>query len=204
MDQKNFHINCTLKIFVLIILLEGLIVPLQVMAQEAPIVNALEIRGNRKLEEATIRAKIKTDVGQPFNKKTVQDDIRALYQLGYFDDVAVELESFEGGVKLVFNIKEKPTITSINVEGNENIKRDLIDEQLAIPPGAIANNQLLVDNVKKLETFYQVKGYWLVKVIPIMRVISKDEVALTFQIDEGPKVLIKKIKFHNNTAFTDK
>jgi outer membrane protein insertion porin family len=203
MDQKCFH-NIKALTHCLIIFFSVFAFPPHILSQDAPLIRALEIRGNKKIEEATIRAKIKTDVGQIFDKKTVQDDIRTLYRLGYFDDVAVELESFEGGVKLIFTLKEKPTMTSIKFEGNDKIKESVIREQLTIPPGAIANNQLLNDAIKKLEAFYQIKGYWHVKIIPIMRVISQDEVALTFQIDEGPKVLIKKITIIGNSTFSDK
>jgi len=174
------------------------------LAQVAPLVTAMEIKGNKKIEEDSIRAKIRSRVEDPFSHETIQEDIKTLYTTGYFDDVRVEIEQFEGGIKLIFILKEKPTITSINFQGNKKIDSDKLKEKITISTGAMANLLLITDNVEKIISFYQTEGYWHVRVIPIIKEISPDAVALTFQIEEGPKVVIKRITIAGNKALSTK
>jgi outer membrane protein insertion porin family len=169
-----------------------------------PLIKSLEIKGNKRIEEETILARIKSSIGTTFSQETVQEDIKDLYGLGYFDDIRVEIEPFEGGVKLIFILKEKPTIMSIDFQGNKKFDADKLKEKITITPGAIANHPLIMDNVKKIISFYQSEGYWRVDVFPIIKSISDDSVAVTFQIEEGPKVTIDKITIEGNKAISSK
>ncbi len=173
-------------------------------AGTSPIVKLVEIRGNRKISDDTIYSKIESKTGTPFSRNTVRDDIKRLYAIGYFDDVRVEIEPFEGGVKLIFNLVEKPTIVSLDFQGNKEIETKKLKEKITITSGAIANLSLITDNVGKIVSYYQSEGYWLVNVVPVIREISEDAVALTFRIEEGPKVVIKDITIEGNKAISAK
>ncbi|MBI5195974.1 MAG: outer membrane protein assembly factor BamA [Nitrospirae bacterium] len=175
-----------------------------IFAEEMPLVTFIEIKGNKKIDEDTIRTKMKNRVNEPFSYELVQKDIKTLYGTGYFDDVRVEIETFEGGIKLILIFKEKPTITSIDFQGNEEIETDKLKEEITITSGSMANISLITDNVDKLISFYQSEGYWHVKVIPVVREVSEEAVALTFQIEEGPKVIIKDIAIEGNRNLTEK
>lgn len=172
--------------------------------ESTPIIKSLEIKGNKKIEEETIQTKIKSRVGNSFSQQTVQNDIKTLYGLGYFDDIKVEVESFEDGIKLIFAIKEKPTIVSIDFQGNEEIKTDDLKEKIMITPGAFANQSLIQDNIEKIIMHYQSEGFWQAKVLPVIRNVSEDSVALTFQVEEGSEVTIDKIIIEGNkNIFSD-
>jgi len=173
-------------------------------AQNAPLIKLIEITGNKKISTGTVMAKLSSKEGDSFSKNAVQDDIKSLFKIGYFDDVTVEIEPFEGGVKLIYKLVEKPSITSIDFQGNDEFDKDKLKEQITLTLGAIANLSLITDNAKSIVSFYQSEGYWLVKVIPIIREISTDAVALTYQIDEGPKVKVKKVSIEGNSALSDR
>ncbi|MBI4681031.1 MAG: outer membrane protein assembly factor BamA [Nitrospirae bacterium] len=81
---------------------------------------------------------------------------------------------------------------------------EILKEKITLTPGAIANYSLIMDNVAKIVAFYQSEGYWLVNAIPVIRTISEDSVALTFQIDEGQKVKIREIKIEGNKFMSSK
>ncbi len=44
----------------------------------------------------------------------------------------------------------------------------------------------------KLRAFYEDEGYYLARVVPVIRKAGKGEVVVTFQIDEGEKVKINQ------------
>ncbi|MBI4655058.1 MAG: outer membrane protein assembly factor BamA [Nitrospirae bacterium] len=172
--------------------------------RDTPLVTSIEIKGNKKIEEETILEKIRSNVKEPFVYEILQKDIKALYGTGYFDDVRVDVELFEGGIKLIFILKEKPTITSVDFQGNKKIDTDELKEKLMLTPGAIANPSLITDNAEKLISFYHSEGYWHVNVIPVLREVSESAAAITFQIEEGPKVVIKEIAVEGNKAIATK
>ncbi|MBI5057494.1 MAG: outer membrane protein assembly factor BamA [Nitrospirae bacterium] len=198
--KNKLHILAAVTFLFFIFLLN---VP-AVSAESGPFVKSIELKGNKKIGEETIFAKMKSKVGGPFSKNAVQEDIKKLYGIGYFDDVRVDIEPFEGGIKLIFNFTEKPTIASIDFQGNEKIEAKDLKDKITITAGAIASIPLITDNTEKLISHYHSEGYWLVKVIPITREVSKDTVALTFQISEGRKVLIKDIVLDGNKALSKK
>ena len=90
----------------------------------------LDVEGNSILDKDVILLKIKSQVNQTYDPKTVNDDIKTLFGLGYFDDVQVRLETAPGGKRLVFVVKEKPRIQAIGVTGNGDVKKDDVLEAM--------------------------------------------------------------------------
>ncbi len=175
-----------------------------VSAEEGPLIKLIELKGNKKIKDETAYANIQSKIGEPFSDEQVREDIKRLYSIGYFDDIRVELEPFEGGLKLIFIFKERPTIISIDFQGNQEFETDELKEQITITPGSIANPELIADNVKKVITFYQSEGYWLAEVIPIIREVTPEAVALTFKVTEGEKIKVRGITIHGNKALSDR
>jgi outer membrane protein insertion porin family len=124
--------------------------------------------------------------------------------MGYFDDVKVEIEPFEGGVKLFYVIKEKPTVVRVEFQGNKELDDAKLKEKLTITSGSIADTVLIQDNAVAIGKLYEEEGYWLANIVPVVKKISDDEVSLTYQIDEGTKVKIKDIVFEGNKSISSK
>jgi outer membrane protein insertion porin family len=175
-------------------------IAVEAYAGPVPVITSVEITGNSKISTATILSKIQSIEGTAFSKDTVKEDLKSLYKIGYFEDIRIEIESFEGGVKLIFNFIEKPSITSLDFQGNDDIDTDKLKENTTITAGAVANMSLILDNGQHITSYYQSEGFWLVNVVPIVREISEDAIALTYQIDEGPKVVIKGIEIEGNNS----
>ena len=55
------------------------------------------ILGNVKVEEGVIRAAIKSREGGPFSSEKVREDLRSIFDLGYFTDVQVDIKSTPQG-----------------------------------------------------------------------------------------------------------
>jgi outer membrane protein insertion porin family len=189
-----------LRLFVLIFIL--ITFPAVAFADELPVINSIEIKGLKRIEESAVKAKITQKAGEQISQDKTNDDIKSIFKMGYFDDVKAEIEPFEGGVKLIYFVKEKPTIVKIELQGNEEFDNEKLREKLTITTGAIADAVLIQDNANKLKDFYEEEGYWLAHIVPIIKTISEHEVSLTYQIEEGNKVKIKKIQTEGNKAFS--
>jgi len=182
-------------------LLTAVITASSVPAQELlPAVNSIEVKGLKRVEEGAVKSKISQKVGEPLSNEKVSEDIKNIFKMGYFDDVKTEIEPMEGGIKLTYVVKEKPTIIRVEFQGNKEFEDDKLKEKISITAGSIADTTLIQDNAAKLQLFYEDEGYWLSKVVPVVNKVSENDVRLTYQIDEGKKVKIKEIKIVGNKA----
>lgn len=191
-----------LFLFFLFILNVAELIPAFIYAEEMPLINAIEIQGLKRIDESAVKAKITQKVGEPISQEKTNEDIKSIFKIGYFEDVRAEIEPFEGGIKLIYVVKEKPTIVKIDLQGNEEFDDSKLKEKLTITTGAIADAVLIQDNANKLRMFYEEEGYWLSRIVPVIKKIGPDEVSLTYQIQEGPKIKIKRINFEGNKAMS--
>lgn len=178
--------------------------PMYIYSQELPTVTAIEIKGLKRIEEAAVKNKITLKLGEIISQEKISEDIKAIYKLGYFEDVKVDIEPFEGGVKVIYTVKEKPTIVKVSFEGNKQFDEEKLREVVSITSGAISDITLINDNALRLKAFYESEGYYFAKVVPVLKKITEQEVELTYVIEEGHKVKIKEIKFEGNRAISSK
>ncbi len=164
---------------------------------------AIEIRGNHRIETATIRSRLKTKEGTPLSADLIRDDIKSLYQLGFFLDVRVDSEPAEGGLKVIYIVAERPYISDIGFVGNAEIMTDKLKEKVTIKPKSFLDDVQVKENAEHLRQYYDEEGYYNTIVIPVLR-MQGDKVALTYYIKEGAKATVKKIQFEGNKAFQPK
>jgi len=188
------------KIRIILLLISVIIAPALLFAQEQPVINSIEIKGLKRIDEIAVKSRITQRAGDPISQEKTNEDIKSIFKMGYFDDVRAEIEPFEGGIKLIYVVKEKPAIVKIELQGNKEFDDTNLREKLTITTGAIADAVLIQDNANKLRAFYEEEGYWLSRIVPVVKTINPDEVSLTYQIEEGPKIKIKKILTEGNKA----
>lgn len=166
-------------------------------------IDKIAISGNRRVDTEAILRKITSKTGEPFSPDDVRDDIRAIYGTGYFDDVSADLSDTASGKVLTFYVKEMPFIRKIEFKGNSEVKDEKIKEALTLKENTVLDRVLLGENAEKIKALYNEEGYYLATVNPV---IESDglEATVSFRINEGPEVKVKRITFIGNKFFTDK
>jgi outer membrane protein insertion porin family len=167
-------------------------------------VSSVVITGNKRIESDAIKKIVKTKPGDIYLSKSLSDDLKAVFAMGYFDDIRIEAEDTPDGKKIIFRVKEKPTIRVIRFKGNKLFKEDKVKENLTIKTGSILNPFKIRRNIGRIEELYKEKNYHNVKVTYNVHHLEHNQADLEFDIDEGEKVLIKSITFEGNNAYTDK
>src|SRR3972149_24314 len=127
-------------------------------------------------------------------------DVRTIYGLGFFRDVRVDVEPFEGGLRVIFHVVEKPTISSVNIQGNVNVDSEKVRERITVKSQTIVNEATIKESVRNLHKLYQEQGYYFARVEAILKDGSSNTVALTFLIDEGESVRIETVTFRGNQS----
>jgi len=174
------------------------------ISAEQVLVTLIEVQGNRRIESATILAKIKTKEGTVFSPSQLKEDIRLLYQLGHFEDVQVKTEGFEQGLKVIFWVKEKPLIREISYEGNEEVTTEKLKEIVTLLPRTAFNPQLIQDNAEKIRLKYQDSGYYHAVIVPVIVELKGGDKNIVYYIEEGKKIVLSEVIISGNTVIPTK
>jgi outer membrane protein insertion porin family len=165
-------------------------------------VASVGIRGNKKIELPAIEGRLTLKAGDPYTPENVRGQIRILYETGYFEDVQVETESTAEGIALTFVVQEKPFITEIVFDGNEELSDDKLKEKITIKSQAFLDQQQAKESAEKIRLAYQEDGFFSAQVIPIVQTLDEDRKRLTFFIKEGEKAKIKTVNFDGMRSAT--
>jgi outer membrane protein insertion porin family len=157
------------------------------------IVKELAVQGNRRVQEAVILGRASAKVGSPFVPARLADDIRAIFALGFFDDVQAKIEDFEGGVKLTFVVTERPFVRDIAFSGNKRLDAAELQEKIDFKLGAVYNPVEVTRAAEKLKEVYEEQGYFEAGITPDVTKLPDGDVSVTFRIAEGRKMTIDKI-----------
>ena len=170
------------------------------IAQEKVVLKEVKIAGNLRVEEDGIRLHIKNRPGEPFDRAVVEQDVKAIYRMGFFDDVQAEISP--DGV-LTYTVKEKPYVREVKIQGNSQIGRDKIETALGITPRTILDHGKVTEGVDKVRKLYNEQGYVSAKVDYALSIESSNQAVLVLDIVEGNRLLIKKVSFEGNRTFSE-
>lgn len=172
------------------------LLPHVVVAQDPPpSVKAIDVRGNKRIDESTIRGRLTLSINDPLSPEVLREQIRLLYDMGFFEDVQMDTEPVLGGVAVIVSVREKPFITEIVFDGNEHLSDDKLQEATTIRSQSFLSQQLVKESAEKIEQSYRDDGYYRAQVIPIIQSIDEDRKRLTFFIKEGKQTKIKTVNF---------
>ncbi|HBQ20880.1 MAG: outer membrane protein assembly factor BamA [Deltaproteobacteria bacterium GWA2_38_16] len=188
------------KVFIFSLLVFSLHSPLY--AEQ--IIHRVSIEGNRRVEKDAILNQIKTKPRTPYSQDQVKSSIQSIYNLGFFDNIEVDLVSEKEGVHLIYRVWEKPAIRKIEYEGYKKLDLSDIRAVVELKEYSILNLHKITETKEKILKLYEQKGFFLAQVKHTITEDKKDnEVDLTFHIDELDKVKVRKINFIGNHAFSD-
>lgn len=174
-----------------------------VAAEQAGVkVTTIEIRGNKRIELPAIAGRLTLKPGDPYTPENVRGQIKILYETGFFEDVQLETEPGAGGVALAFLVREKPFITEIVFDGNQELSDDKLKEKITIKSQAFLDQPQAKESAEKIRLAYQEDGYFDCHVTPIVQTLDEDRKRLTFFVKEGTKARVKKVNFDGLFAAT--
>lgn len=171
---------------------------------ENRIINAVDFQGNVRTPSSTLSQTISSRVGSAYNKEQISQDIKALYNLGQFEDIKAEATPKGNGVLLTFILSEKQVIADVGFEGNKKIKSDDLRKDVTIKTYSALNEKELSETKEKIREAYAKKGYYLVKVDHHIETTEEGEAKLILDIQENQGVIIRRVDFLGNKVFKDK
>jgi outer membrane protein insertion porin family len=170
------------------------------IAQEG-VIEEIVIFGNERVDEAIILKEIKSTVGEPFSREMVSEDIKAVYRLGYFRDVQVDVAETRGEVILTFAVIEKPFVADIIISGNLKLSREDVEEVIEVKRDAVLEMEKVRSSVKEIQKLYTSKRYFGSEVDYGVELQTGNRAIVYFDIVEGVKGYLTKIIFKGNKVF---
>ena len=162
-------------------------------------VDEIKIEGNRLVATEDISSVLKTKRGDAFVREQVFDDLKAINEMGYFDEKSLQVvpELANGGVLLKIRVVENAPVTQFSFQGNGVIKTEDISKIFSDQLGKPQNLTQLSSSIDKVEQMYHDKGYVLARVTDV-KDFPDGSVSLT--INEGT---IDKIEISGNKKTKD-
>jgi len=127
-------------------------------------VTAIETAGCNNVSTSTVLGVIKLKPGETLTIEKVDEDTKAIQDLGYFSDVSVNFILVPEGVKVIYTVLENSVITDIIIQGATKVPVSKIIEFITNQPGDVVNNRTLRTNTVDIREYYREQGYILAKV----------------------------------------
>lgn len=186
-----------------LILLAGSALPLWAQ-DEGATVTSIRVQGNRRVDSSTIFYYIKTEVGKPLSRNLIRKDIEQIYSLGQFTDIRVDTHpGKDGGVEVVYVVREIPSVGEVVFEGNNNLDTSNLRDVTSIKRGITFKEHLIKDTIQKLTAHYHDKAYFLAVVDVETELNENGLMDVRILIKEGEKVNINEISFVGNKSFDE-
>ena len=169
-------------------------------AQQKVTLKAVNIEGNIRVEAEAVRLHLKARPGDVYDPEVVTQDVKAIYRMGFFDDVKADLSP--DGV-LTYAVKEKPYIREVKFQGYDKISKEKIETAFAVSPRTILDRDKITEGVEKVKKLYSDQGYVNAKVDFAISIVENNQALVDVAINEGSRLLIQKISFQGNKAFSE-
>ncbi|MFA0784550.1 BamA/OMP85 family outer membrane protein [Fervidibacter sacchari] len=140
-----------------------LLFPALSLAQEVEGREVAEIRveGNKEVPTESILMVMDTKPGMPFSMARLRNDLKAIYDMGFFaqEPVALPMLTPEGRIVLVIRVFENPVVKDIVFKGNTAISSEKLKAVMQTQPGKILNLHALRRDLQRIQDLYIANGY---------------------------------------------
>ena len=146
--------------------------------------HSVEIVGNNLVDTSEIMQNVSIHPGDPYSVEVVQQNLKAIYDMGYFSDKmrAIPVKIDDKSIKIRIIVQENVPITDFNITGNNSVATgdllQILDSLLNKPQNILKLN----DAITEIQEYYASQGYILARVTSIT---DDPDGMVNINIDEG-------------------
>jgi len=172
-------------------------------ANRGDTVASITSEGNERIDAGAILQKISTKPGDLYDPAVLRQDLKAVFSMGYFDDVEIDAKDSEDGKAVIFRVREKSLVGKVTITGASEIKEEDVRDAADITVNSILNPTRVNEGVQKIKDLYKSKGYYNTEVEGKINTPDQGNPEVVFEVKEGKKVTIAKIGFTGNETFSE-
>jgi len=163
----------------------------------------IRIEGLQRISEGAVLNYLPVNIGDTLDAREIGQLLRGLYGSGFFSDI----EFRRDGDALVVAVREQPTIESLLIEGNKDVKTEDLNRTLSsngISQGSLVKPSVLEEVELSLTDLYFGRGKYGAEVKVDVTELPDNKVDVVIDISEGERSRIRQINIVGNELFTDK
>ncbi len=186
----------------------ALLVPRPARAQGEPTsarLDSIAVAGNRRVSRNAIVQASGLTLGHALSYRDVQRAIQDLYATGQFDDIRIATDTAAGQSILVVVVRERPVLLKWNVRGVEHLAEHTVKDKVELAEGRPMDPAAVERARGRIDSVYRAAGFYLARV-RALRAYANDstQVRVVFDVDEGRRVAIARLRFEGNAHFRAK
>lgn len=181
---------------------------LPAVAQEAEVLARIEVVGTQKQKPETVLFKAGLKEGDDLRSIDLTEVLDRLWATGAFDDIKFEVSDEAGGKKLTIRVKERPLIKEVDYRGGtelgiSSVKDKIKDRKLTINPDSVYDPEATRKIKDLLVDLAAEKGFPNPVVDVTLEPLGPNMARLVFDIKEGGRLRVYKIRFKGNSLFSE-
>ncbi|MEO5331289.1 MAG: outer membrane protein assembly factor BamA [Magnetococcus sp. YQC-5] len=163
------------------------------------VIDAIRVEGAKRIEAETVKSHLTLTPGRPMDPAAIRTSIKALYDTGFFKDVAIEKQ----GSMLLVRVVENPTVSKVSFEGNDAYSTEELEKLVHIKTQSLYNRSTTERDLAALRQAFRMKGFFLAKIDMVVKPQEQNLVDVVFQIVEGEKSRVQKVRIIGNRALPE-
>jgi len=167
------------------------------------VVEDIRVEGLQRVEAGTVFGSIPVRIGDSYTDDKAGASIRALFGLGLFNDVRIEVN----GKVLIVVVQERPTVAEVSFTGTKEFDKDVLIKALkdiGLSDGRPFDKALADKAEQELKRQYINRSMYAAEVVTTVTPMERNRVNLSFAVSEGDTAKIKEIRIVGNQAFAEK
>ena len=166
----------------------------------AATLSRVDVSGTKRMDAESVRILAGVQVGDNVGAARINEITKKLQDSGYFSNINVSMV----GNTLKINVSEAPIISTVTVEGNDEISTDDLKKEIRLKERASYDETVIGADVQRLLTVYQRKGFFGTKINPKRIELDNNRVNVVYEITEGHPTYISDIDFSGNKKFSSR
>lgn len=170
-------------------------------------VGAIEVTGNQRVPEASIRTVLGFSPGDSILGPALSRAIQRLYASGQFENVDVlavpDSGAAAGAVTIRVRVTERPLVSEVEFRGLEHVKESVVRDTVGLRAGQPFNPARVTAAEAMTRELLAQKGFQLRGISHRLEPVADQPgmVRLVIDVEEGQRVAISDIEFAGNEAF---
>ena len=169
-------------------------------ASPAVLIREVRFDGLAKLNEKDLLGRIESRPGRSLDVLALRTDLKRLGEVAR--RVTVRRDEVEGGVRLVFEIEENPTLRDVRFVGNSRIATKKLKRALRIRPGDVLARDTVDLARRAVLKEYVRLGYAGTRVRAEVLDADGGRPLLQVSVDEGRRILITHVVIEGDEHFS--
>lgn len=165
-------------------------------------ISDIRINGLQRVSAGSVFGALPLNVGDRVDDRRLVEATRSLFRTGFFQDIQLGRDSDV----LVITVIERPSISSIELEGNKAISSDDLLKglkQSGLAEGEIFQRATLEGVRNELQRQYVAQGRYSAEIKAEVVPQPRNRVAIKISVNEGSVAAIQHINVVGNTVFDD-